>query len=74
MSRVHKTVLPLEVDVEYQEMPADEEFDLPPQVEVTGIFVRPSEEGGLRLRRANILYSLSEAEVINLEDEILGDL
>ena len=56
MPRVHKTVLPLEVDVEYQEMPADEEFDLPPQVEVTGIFVRPSEEGGLRLRRANILY------------------
>lgn len=73
MPRVHKTVLPLEVEVEYQEMPADEEFDLPPQIEVTGIFAIASENSS-RHRRANILYSLSEAEVINLEDEILGDL
>ncbi len=74
MPRVHKTVLPLEVEVEYQEMPADEEFDLPPQVEITGIFACASEDSAHRIRRANILYSLSEAEIINLEDEILGDL
>ena len=73
MPRVHKTILPFEVEVEYQEMPADEEFDLPPQIEVTGIFAIAPENSS-RYRRANILYSLSEAEVINLEDEILGDL
>jgi hypothetical protein len=73
MPRVHKTVLPLEVEVEYQEFPEDKEFDLPPQVEIVGIFARPSENSS-RARRANLLYSLSEAEVINLEDEILGDL
>jgi len=74
MPRVHKTIMPFEVEVEYQEMPADEEFDLPPQVEITGIFARASEESTHRVRRANILYALSEAEIINLEDEILGDL
>jgi|DEB19_MinimDraft_3_1074340.scaffolds.fasta_scaffold00179_3 hypothetical protein len=73
MPRVHKTVLPLEVEVEYQEFPEDTELDLPPQVEIVGIFALPSENSP-RARRANLLYSLSEAEVINLEDEILGDL
>jgi len=69
MSRAHRTHLSLEIEVKYTVLPAED--DLPRQIDITGVFSVQSDPDASRVkRRANILPSLSESEIISLEDEI----
>jgi hypothetical protein len=68
MPHVHKTQLTLDVEVEYRILPP--EGDLPQQIDITGVFPLLSSTESSRVRRSNILHSMTESELINLEDEI----
>jgi hypothetical protein len=68
MSQTYKAVLSLEVDVEYRVLPPD--GDIPQQIDITGVFTTVNNPDLGRVRRSNILHSLTESEIINLEDEI----
>lgn len=69
MPHVHKTNITLDVDVEYRVLPP--EGDLPQQIDITAVFTSLNNEDAGRTRRSNILHSLTESDIINLEDEIL---
>jgi hypothetical protein len=68
MPPVHNTQLTLDVEVEYRVLPP--EGDLPRQIDITGVFPLMNNAESNRVRRSNILHSLTESELINLEDEI----
>jgi len=68
MPPVHKTQITLDIDVEYRILPADGE--IPEQIDITGVFTAMNNADAGRVRRSNILYSLTESEIINMEDEI----
>lgn len=72
MPHVHKTHLTLDVEVEYRVLPPED--DIPQQIDITGVFPIMSNAWSSRIRRSNILHSLTESEVINLEDEIEEEL
>ena len=67
MSRELNTQLFLDVRVEYNVLPA--ENNLPMQIDITGVFTSV-QEGSDRKRRANILHALNESALVNLEEEI----
>jgi len=71
MPHVHKTNITLDVDVEYRILPP--EGDLPQQIDITAVFA-PLSDGSVGSRRPNILHSLTESDIINLEDEILEEM
>ena len=70
MSQEHKTVLEVEAVVKYDILP--EEGDLPQQIDITEVLLSSTNPQTGKVRKINILHTLSAAEVINLEDEIAG--
>ena len=72
MPHAHKTQLTLDVEVEYRVLPPDGE--IPRQIDITGVFTSLVNTDANRARRSNILHSLTESEIINLEDEIEEEL
>jgi len=70
MSQEHKTVLEVEATVKYDILPP--EHDLPQQIDIREILVQTTNPKTGKIRKINILNTLTAAEVINLEDEIAG--
>jgi hypothetical protein len=72
MCPVHKTLMEVEVAVHYDMLPPEE--GLPQQVDITEAIVETINHVTGKTRKVNILNAFSQAEIINLEDEILGAL
>lgn len=71
MSLVHKTFITLEALVKYEILPEDKENDFPSQIDITEILVKSVNPDTGKTRNINIVNCFSEAEIINLEDEVL---
>jgi hypothetical protein len=67
----HESQLLLDVEVGYDLLPAQE--NLPDQIDIKYINVVTQDKTG-KPRRVNVLGSLDESALINLEDEILEGL
>lgn len=68
MTNSKSSWLSLPVDIKYEVLPA--EHGLPAQVDVLAVTVKTSRRG----RKIQLLHLLDEAEVMQLEDEIMEDL
>lgn len=66
MTKTYQTSLTLDVEVEYETLPA--EFGLPEQVDITAVNLMVVGKGGRR-RKVNLLDSLDESEIMRLEDD-----
>ena len=66
MIKTYRTFLTLDVDVEYDMLPA--EIGLPEQVDITAVNLTVVGKGGRR-RKINLVDSLDESEIMRLEDE-----
>ena len=66
MIKTYRTFLTLDVDVEYDMLPA--EIGLPEQVDITAVNLMVVGKGGRR-RKVNLVDSLDESEIMRLEDE-----
>jgi len=64
--KTYRTFLTLDVDVEYDMLPA--EIGLPEQVDITAVNLTVVGKGGRR-RKINLVDSLDESEIMRLEDE-----
>ena len=68
-----QTNLQLSVDIAFEVLPA--ENGLPSQIEITAVYLdATSKKSKSGKGRIDILRSLSESEIINLEDEIAETL
>jgi len=66
MTKTLPTCLTLDVDVEYETLPA--EHGLPEQVDIIAVNLTVTGKGG-RKRKVDLLDSLSESEIMRIEDE-----
>ena len=66
MTKTYQTSLTLDVEVEYETLPA--ELGLPEQVDITAVNLMVVGKGGRR-RKVNLLDSLDESEIMRLEDD-----
>jgi len=66
MTKTYRTFLTLDVEVQYDMLPA--EFGLPEQVDITAVNLMVVGKGGRR-RKVNLVDSLEESEIMRLEDE-----
>lgn len=67
MSDTSTTFLTLPIELKYQVLP--EEDGLPEQIDITDAIIMVTGPTG-RKRKVNLIHSLSESEIISLEDEI----
>ena len=65
-----KMQITVTADIEYSILPEMPEYDLPFQVDVTGVFVDVKNEKTGKTRRTNILHSLDESNLTDIEAEI----
>lgn len=66
MTKTFQTSLTLDVEVEYEMLPA--EHGLPEQVDLTAITLMVVGKGGRR-RKVNLVDTLEESEIMRIEDE-----
>ena len=62
--------LTCEVDISYEEMPADFLYNLPEQIEILGVYITVKTKSGAQ-RKVDILGSIGESALIALEDDVL---
>lgn len=67
MKHSRTSSLNLPIDIQFELLPP--EMGLPPQVEITSVTVKTSRRG----RKIQLLPLLDEAEIMQLEDEIMED-
>jgi hypothetical protein len=65
-----KMQITVTADVEYSILPEMPEINLPAQVDVTGVFVDVKNEKTGKSRRTNILHSLDDSNLADIEAEI----
>jgi hypothetical protein len=58
-----------DVEIKYEILVEDPFYDLPPQIEITGVYIITRTKSGAE-RRVDILSSLGESALMALEDEI----
>ena len=67
MSVTSTTFLTFPIEIKYEVLP--EEDGLPEQIDITDAIITVTGPTG-RKRKVNLIYSLSESEIIAIEDEI----
>ncbi len=66
MTKAYLTSLTLDVEVQYETLPA--EHGLPEQIDITAVNLMVVGKGGRR-RKVNLVDSLDESEIMRLEDD-----
>jgi len=69
MTRSLISSLTSEVEIKYAVLPADLQYNLPEQVEITGVYITLTTKTGAQ-RRVDILGSIGESALMALEDEV----
>lgn len=65
-----KMQINVSADVQFSILPEMPEHGLPMQIDVTGVFVDVKNEKTGKVRRTNILNSLDESNLMDIESEI----
>ena len=68
--RVNSSILSLIAGVEYEVMPA--EHGLPEQIDILSVAIEVRGKNG-RKRKVELIHTLEESEILQLEDEINED-
>lgn len=68
--RVNSSILSLIAGVEYEVMPA--EHGLPEQIDILSVTIEVRGKNG-RKRKVELIHTLEESEILQLEDEINED-
>ena len=69
-TRVSSSILSLIAGVEYEVMPA--EHGLPEQIDILSVTIEVKGKNG-RTRKVELIYTLDESEILQLEDETNED-
>ncbi len=69
-TRVSSSILSLTAGIEYEAMPA--EHGLPEQIDILSVTIEVKGKNG-RTRKVELIYTLDESEILQLEDEINED-
>ena len=69
-TRVSSSILSLIAGVEYEVMPA--EHGLPEQIDILSVSIKVKGKNG-RTRKVELIHTLDESEILQLEDEINED-
>jgi hypothetical protein len=69
-TRVSSSILSLTAGIEYEVMPA--EHGLPEQIDILSVTIEVKGKNG-RTRKVELIHTLDESEILQLEDEINED-